>query len=239
MKRWCAALVALLALGCAGTETGNPSFTGQISEAALASQPSVAAIGSSQGGAGVTTLWIAFGDLALARCTSGAQPEVFAPAPNVENLLAPAPRTVALHGSSFCGLDPSLVPATSPLPSGAPSDLAGATLVVGGQRADGVPFLLVGNTTEPLSIADPHGFSVDTGAHALLLGVDVSALFASVDLASATTSSDGTIHITTNDNSALLHTATQNLPGALGLYEDKNHNGSFDPGELVPFATGH
>lgn len=217
-------------------EVSHPALTGQVSEAARASDPAVAALGASQGGLGVTSAWIALGDLSLVGCANGSAPEILAQGPNVENLLSPAPTRSHVSGASFCELDVPLVAAGQPLPGGAPPELSGATLVVGGKRADGVPFVVVSQVAHALALTTPHGFAVDDGAHSLLVVVDISALFSGVDLSSAVLD-QGTARVTSTANAALLSAFNANVPQAIALYYDDNHNGQFDPGEPGPIAT--
>ncbi len=238
MKLVATLLAALALLGCSGTETGNPSVTGQISQAAQASNPGVAAIGASQGGLGVTTAWMTFGALSLVDCAHGSTPQVILHGPAAEDLLSPAPRTFTPHGGPFCELDAPLAHAQPPLPAGAPLELAGATMVIGGKRGDGVPFVVVSHTAPALALTSVHGFAVDDGAHALIVVVDVSALFASVDLAGAVLDTSGTARVDSSDNLALLTAFDANVPQAVALYYDANHNGQLDPGEPGPIAAG-
>ena len=53
---WVIALVALV--GCFGTETGNPPFSGEIAVDAHSSDPATAALRSSGGGITVTGVWL-------------------------------------------------------------------------------------------------------------------------------------------------------------------------------------
>jgi hypothetical protein len=223
--RW--ALLAATLTACAGTETGNPSFAGELAYNTHASDPAVAALRTSEGGAQVDSAWLVLGDARFvdaAHCERRDEVEF-----NVQGLGAGDHATPAAAVSEFqlevgdyCGLElPLIRAAAGELPDDAPAQLEGHSIVIEGEGADGRPFRIESGAELPLFLAaDDGSFLMDADGAQVLVGFDVSVWLSDVDLSSATASDDGVVVVSSDSNSGLLDAFEQNLPRGVALFRD-------------------
>jgi hypothetical protein len=129
------------------------------------------------------------------------------------------------------------VQASHPIPAAAPAQLSANSLVLLGERQDGVPFQLVSDAEPTCALSSPDpGFAL-TGERAdLLLVFDLVAWFATTDLSTAAVGSDGTIRIDANENEALRASFEASVLGSATLHHDLNHDGMYDHATETPIA---
>ncbi len=130
--------------------------------------------------------------------------------------------------TDFCGLTLELAPAaSSELP-----ELDGASARFQGTTADATPFTLTSALDTTL------GFATDKPLDAmnLVLGVDLDAWFANVDVTDAEMS-DGGVLIDADHEPDVLAAFEQATSAAVALYEDANGDGKLTDDELVPVAN--
>lgn len=228
-------LFVLLAVACTGTETGNPSADTQLTLRARSADSQVVTIGTDQGRIRVTAAWVSLGPISLVACDAAAS-EVLRPIAE-DIVAAPAPRAFETEGDVYCGLGTRYDRASGELPGGAPVELPGRSLVVIGQRNDGVGFRLATELSAPVSLAaTAPGFSVDALEHSLILAFDLASWFDTVDLTVATLETDGSIRVDAQRNPALLGAFDAGIGGSATLHHDIDHDGELDADELAVLA---
>jgi hypothetical protein len=124
--------------------------------------------------------------------------------------------------------------------AGAPSELRGASIVITGRRADGVPFLLRSRVESEIVLRarELEGISVTGPRTRWIVGIDLARWMAGVDLALADTTNDRReLRIDENSNSELLATFEANVAEAFALFEDLDGDRDLDPSErAMPIA---
>ena len=143
------------------------------------------------------------------------------------NLLVYPPSSLTLDSfvSDYCRIEADLAPPSTELP----------TTHLAGTRADGTPFELTSRQTLALDLDSvPAGQSFD--ATKLVLGADLTAWLADVDLDGAE-ATDDTVLIDADHNADLLETFEATTVAALSLYFDANDDGLLMDDELEPVAA--
>jgi hypothetical protein len=217
------AFMALLASGaCTGSETGNP--TASLRLGLRASDPSIATVGETGDGIRVHALWLSVASISAVGCETGAAEKEVSPSATLLNL-AEGLEVGEVATGEYCGLHLRLEPAElSTLPMGAPP---GATSIATyGERADGVPFVILSAASLDLTIPGP-AFTVNEG-HSLLLAFDVSAWLRDAVLDGATVT-DGLALLDGREHPAL--TATFDAQLTASLHDDLNADGHVDDDE--------
>jgi hypothetical protein len=238
-------LLALGFFGCAGgTETGNPAVSTGIALGAYSSDPATVAVSQGAGGAVVQQAWVSFGVFDFRRAGEcGGMSEIdneSGPIFTVVDLADPDTRMgLDLEAGTYCGLVVPLERITAELPEGAPAELADHSIVVRGERADGVAFTLAYPEQDELELTGVSGdFDLEADGKGLLLLFDVSVWMNGVDLQAAALSTDGTIRIDVQNNPELREAFETNVECALQLYRDLDEDGALDPGEPLLAACG-
>jgi hypothetical protein len=228
-------IAALSLIACTGTETGNPSAQGSFALRARSGDTQGVTIGTAGGRVRVDSVWLSLGAISLSAC-DGPATEVAGAA--VQDLVAaPEASRFDRELESYCGLATRYVLASGPLPNGAPADLASRSVLVIGQRNDGVAFRLASELAEPVALSVPApGFPVDDASHSLILAFDLATWFTSVDLSTATVEPDGTIRVDAQHNATLRTSFDAGLGVSTSLHHDLNHDGHLDSDELTPIA---
>ncbi len=233
MKRWIALASSLVLVGCAPTETGNPSLTTTgLALSAYSSDSSRVAIGSQPGALSIDLMWVSIASIDLDPCDG--QPRVTAVAGPFSEDLASRPRSVHdldTELDRFCGLAMGTTPAADDPDGGVPNELVGQTIVVHGQRADSVPFRISSAHPSSLALLVPDGVGVRDQPRRFLVAFDVVQLVASLDFAGAVVGGDGTIHIDVSNNPTLLSSFEGNIDGSASLHRDLDRDGELDPDE--------
>ncbi len=231
-------LLAVTVCGCAGgTETGNPALSTPIALQVYSTDPSRVSVGPGEGGSVVQRAWISFGAFdfrGVGECEQIEELDL-PPGPSllVADLADPDTRIeLELDADTYCGLVVRLEKTTRELPDGAPALLADHSIVVEGERGDGVGFTLAYPEQDELELGGIDGdFDLAADGEGLLLFFDVSVWMDGVDLESAALSPEGSIRIDAMSNPVLLEAFEANVECALELYRDGDGDGALDPGE--------
>lgn len=238
----CLAAVLLLVPACAGTETGNPPLTAELSVDAHSREPARIGIDVDATEATVEEVWVSVGPLRFIGDDACAAPgEAMAQIPSIaaeDHADATAARAVfETTERSFCTVEVNLDLAAAPLPAGAPPELDGASVVVLGHRPDDTPFVIVTDAAAPIPVRALDGrFPIAEGADGLFLGFDMATWLDGVDLAGATVGMDGRIVIDADDNPALAAAFEANLAPGIELYADQDRDAV--PDDPTPLARG-
>lgn len=237
-----AAATAVVCLcACAGgTETGNPAVPVSIALGIRSSDPSVVAIHGDSSSSAIEEAWVAFGDpLFLGKGECGMIDDIPMRGPTriAADLAAPdATIELEVEPGTSCGMWVPINGRTpeADLPKGAPPELAMASIVLRGARADGTPFILEHDEQDELEVVATRGtFDVSELGPTLFLAFDVADLMRNVDLDAMDVKpdADGLIRINGTDNHMALHEAFDlQLECSLELYRDEDGNGELDEG---------
>lgn len=219
-------------LACAGgSETGNPLQPTPIALSAWTSDPGAVSLEPTTGGVTLNNMWVAFGtfDFRSGEACGQIVTDDTGPTVDVVDLTSPNVAIEAQAASrDHCGLVVPLKNATEILSADAPSELSNHSVLISGQRDDGVRFVL--QYPEPDELELVGNFAVP-GDGPLLLAFDVAGLMQGIDLSAATIETNGTIVIDDARNSGLLLAFEMNLECALELYRDANDSGGVDTGD--------
>jgi hypothetical protein len=219
--------------GCAsGTETGNPSLTASLSFSAHSSKPNVVAVREGAAAVVVSEVWLSLGPVALLEgddCAAGAGRYESA-ALGVGNHAAAQPghTDLSAEASAYCSLELEFVPSVE-VPAGAPAALAGRSIAVAGELADGTSFLIVSGFEGRVPVlAVDTSFALSEGEAAMLLGFDLATWLDGIDLAEVPREDDGSILIDAERNAELVTAFESALPNGLELYRDRDADGRLD-----------
>lgn len=149
----------------------------------------------------------------------------------IELFHQPSPRVIFVSAvTDYCAVNLELGPAAA---SGTLPDLTGFTARFRGTRADGAPFEIKS------TLANGFSFTSETilAADKLVLGADLEAWLANVDLDAVTPNDDGTVLVDADDNADALAAFDAAVVDAFALYVDANGDGALSEGELTPVAT--
>jgi hypothetical protein len=229
------AILALAFLGCAGgTETGNPALSTEIALRVHSTNPGAVAVNQGEGGSVVQQAWVSFGVFDFLRAGECGQMNEFenqaGPSLVVADLAEPSTRiSLELEKDTYCGLIVPLEKLTDELPEEAPPELADHSIVVKGERSDGVAFTLAYPEQDELELAGVGGdFDLEADGEGLLLLFDVSVWMDGVDLQGAVGSPGGDIRIDARSNPGLLQAFEINVECALEFYRDGDGDGELD-----------
>jgi hypothetical protein len=238
MRRWLCigiapALLALCACSNGGSETGNPSLPLRIGLNARSSDPEAVAVSTGTAGTVIAEAWVAFGEFAFLRdeqCALLGEYDIIGPTLGVVDLSRPDARiTVEVAPASYCGLVVPLHTTTpsADLPDGAPGELAGHSIVLRGERADGTAFFLTHPEQDEIELAAEDGaFEVAAEGARLLLSFDAAIWMQDVDLDLAEVGADEVIRVDATSNRILLDAFERNLECSLELYDDLDDDGA-------------
>ena len=141
-------------------------------------------------------------------------------------------RELEVPESGYCRFELRWDEFDGTLPGSAPGDLAGASLLVTGQRGDGTPFVIRSERNDELRLDARDGeFAIDEATVGLYVGLDASQLFSGIDIDGAVVSGDGTIRIEPGSNEDILSVFDGNVEAAARLFDDDDGNGALDAGE--------
>jgi len=230
----CLSLLLGLALaGCAGgTETGNPSLTGQLSYSGVSSDP--AAIGVRRGG-GVATVKNAWFALDQVTVSSAGDCGVKGGSGFSVSALGIGDHAAGVHNATdfeatagaFCSVDLPFVPVAID-DTKAPAELRGHGIVVAGELADGTPFLVESDQAPLVRLQGAaNGFELSAAAPNALLAFDFATWLADVDWAAASVDG-GRISVSEGSNSELLRKFEGQLAAGVALYRDSDGDGVLD-----------
>jgi hypothetical protein len=231
--RRAAALLAVWITACAGTETGNPPFEGELTYNTYSSQPAVAALRQAEGGARIDAAWLVLGD---ARFVDAARCEQRDEVPfHVQGIgagdhatAAAARSSFALEAGDYCGLElPLLRAADGELPDEAPAALLDHSVVLEGQDAQGRPLRIESRLQAPIFLrAGAGSFHMDAVESRVLVAFDVGRWLDGVDLRGADVDSQGVVVVSPERNAALLERFEQNIAPGMALLRDPQGAGT-------------
>ncbi len=244
------AVSALVVVGasCTGTEVGNPVAEPiSVSLTARSSQSNVALVSEGDEDAGssaivIEQIWVSLGDARFViddDCSAqqAARPLVV-DGPFVADL-AMGPSTLAerLPQGEYCSVRVSLERAPAP-DGGAPSALAGHSVLLRGHRADGTPVVIRSRDKPDFVLRGRNeAFRVEEAQHALFLAFDAAAWLEGVGIETATPNAQGQIVIEPGTEDGRLRTFETNLKRSLALFKDGDADGALAPSEAsAPLA---
>jgi len=220
------------AVGCAGTETGNPSITGALSYTGFSSEPELVGVGRSGSLARVDAAWFDLGPVrafAADSCSSTRRAGLSVPALGPGDHAAGNHNVVEYRSSdtAFCGIEVPFVRVPSSA-SGVPAEVAGHALHLRGTLANGVPFSIISDATQAVFLSAPQGsFELREDATDLLLAFDLAAWLRPLDFTKASVT-QGQIRISVEENAELLEQFEASLAAGVLLYRDRDGDGSVD-----------
>jgi hypothetical protein len=225
-------LVSLLSLaGCESTGVGNPGP--QTIELALAvddsPEPEAADPDQTLPVGSLERALLVLGSLRWVPCDSN-QPAVVDEGPFVVDLVAgnvaPAFAPVEVPAGGFCGLDAPLQPLEEP------ASLAGRSLIVVGQRTDGIRFLIFASPEATLHLETRDGAWTGTQNPYVIWAVRPRRWLAPSELdgVDPVTLVDGSqvVAIDADRHPLLFAALLSRLAGRSSLYDDANGNGRLD-----------
>lgn len=221
------------ATGCtSGTETGNPSITGQLSYTGLSSAPSDIGVREPGSLATVQNAWFDLDDVAV---SSEGDCGIEARAAFTVDALGIGDHAAGVHNSTafearagaFCSVQlPFLAVATND--TDAPPELRGHAIVVAGELADGTPFSIESDKPEVVRLESAaSGFGLDAGEADALVAFDFALWLKDVDLVGATVEA-GRITVSEASNTELLRKFEDNVTAGVTLYRDADADGVLD-----------
>lgn len=212
-------LITPLALACSSPGVANLAASEVVvTVTGVASAPEVAAIGESQGGLGVSRVFVSSSSLRLLPCDSGSADVTLEPR-GYDLVAETVPReVVGTLVTDWCGLQLDIDPLARNAADGVPE---GASLYVEGTDPEGTAFALSSDASTSLRLEAVDGASF--GRVPLLLGLDVSTWLEGVKLAP---------ELAEMTSEQLVERA----PAAFALYADANENQSLDEDETTPVA---
>jgi hypothetical protein len=212
--------VTPFALACSSPGVANLAASEVVvTVTGVASAPEVAALGESQGGLGVSRVFVSTSSFRLLPCDSGSADITLGP--RGYDLLADAvPREpVGTLVTDWCGLQLDIAPVARNAAEGVPE---GASLYVEGTDPEGTAFALSSSASTSVLLEAVDGVSF--GRVPLLLGLDVSTWLEGVNLSPE-------LGETTGEQLA------ERAPAAFALYADAEENQSLDEDETTPVAV--
>jgi hypothetical protein len=226
--------LAALTQGCTGgTETGNPPFTGSLSYTGFSSEPE--RVGLRQVGTELTVrqAWLDLDEVTLLAgggCGLADGASLTLPGIGVGDHAAGVHVVTRFEATSaaFCTLDLPFVRAAAP--SGGPDELAGNSVLLRGDLADGTAFSIASRQTPVVELeAGNGGFRLEAEQARILLAFDFAAWLAGLDFAAAERL-DGVISVDRERNVALLEAFEQRLSGGVSLHRDPDGDGTLEAG---------
>lgn len=136
-----------------------------------------------------------------------------------------------LNSSTYCRLEFRWKKLVENEVLGAPPELTGASVLLEGERADGIRFILKSDKGNELRLdARNDTFTIDELSSSLFVAFDVQDLFDGVNMDAAEVV-DGSIRIQNNSNETLLRVFESNLDEMAKLFDDDDGDGELDPEE--------
>ena len=238
IELWAACLLLLTgALACTGTETGNPSFEGELAYDAYSSEPARAALREGDQGAVVEQAWLVLGDVTFVdnnHCAEPEQAEGHASGLGAgDHAPADGARTrFWLPIGQYCGLRLPIERAGErDLPEGAPPELAEHSVVLAGRlpERDDLPFLIASRMQRTITLeADESSFELGPDSARVLLGFDVAAWLDGVELGAIEADDDGRVLISEDAHREQLERFEDNVAAGISVFYDPDGEGRFE-----------
>jgi hypothetical protein len=221
-------LLAFVALGCSGTETGNPGkSTAALELDGHSTNPEVV-LGPDAAGVRIESAWLRVATLAQTACDSG-RVDVLARDLAVDLLAQDQDLPeLQLAEPALCALELSL----------AAAEQDPSTIVLSGLRGDDAPFVIASPALLAITLQPPAPLE-STSHEALLLSFDVSLWLEGTDLAGVALDTDGVARIDGSLHPATVMTFNARIAPSAGLYPDFDADGDLDPDEQQAPLAGH
>jgi hypothetical protein len=217
-------LFVLVTWGCAGTETGNPSFTGELAYDAYSSDVAKVALRSSgtSDQPGVTVVdaaWLVLGDISFSASCDAPSGETEVHATGIgEGDHAAQGRVVtalALDAGSYCAASVPFARAAQAIAG--PSELAGHSILISGVSPSGESFRVRSAMQGPVTLTGAQPFALDQDHDTVLIGFDLAVWLDAIAWNEAVVE-NGVIEIDDAHNAALLTAFEQAIARGTGLY---------------------
>lgn len=229
-----ASALALAAVGCAGTETGNPSFDGSVGYDAYSSAPGVVALpaGLARQASQVELdhAWLVLGDVELIAAGHCDANDGEAQVPGLgagDHAGGQAPATHSEMSSGFyCGARLPFVNGSASAPAAAPSSVRDHAIVLDGVLSDGRKFeLQSADASEVFVRASGPGFAMDAAHPGVVFGFDVAKWLGELDWSSAP---GDAVMIDADHDPELLQAFEARLASGVSLFRDDDQDGVLD-----------
>jgi hypothetical protein len=217
-------LLLLVTFGCAGTETGNPSFMGELSYDAYSSDVARVALRSSGASeqSGLTLVdaaWLVLGDVSFSASCEGPNNEAEVHATGIgEGDHAAEGRVVTalvLPEGGYCGASVPFARATEAFAG--PSELAGHSILIDGVAPNGESFRLRSALQSTVTLTGAAPFAIDEAHDTVLIGFDLAVWLDAIAWDEAVVDG-GMIEIDDAHNAALLAAFERAIARGTGLY---------------------
>lgn len=240
---------ALICVGCAGTEVGNPGDQDANGTIEFTARAEATAGGLTlASGIEVTEAWFALDEVRIdgvERCLDESSDEDHdedltrrAFVEVVSGLELPSPVAFSEMPGEFCRLRMRYEASEAPteLPVGTPAALHEQTVLIRGFTPSGVPFELRSRDEFETELTAPEGmpFALETGQHRLFVAFAMQTWFAEVDLDALADAQGGEMLVIDEDTEGdALDVFEDALSQSARLYRDVNLDGVLDASELV------
>lgn len=217
---------ACCALGCAGgTETGNPSFEGQLAYDAYSSDVTAVALraGSqdppAEGATVIESVWLVLGDISFSvPCGPEGDAPVHATGIGEGDHAAQGRVVTALTlaAGEYCSV---LVPLerAPQVPMAGPAELGGHSILIQGVTPDGARFRVRSAMQGALELSGAMPFELSQDAGTVLIGFDLATWVGAIDWSEAERDGDA-IEVDATHNPALLARFEAMIASGTGLY---------------------
>jgi hypothetical protein len=245
-SEWVAACIAVGLAACAGTETGNPSFEGQLAYDAYSSNVTAVALRQSEPNPDgqaivIDSAWLVLGDVSLLK--DGACDGTPSDAPVNATGIGEGDHaagghvvtTLSADAGRYCGVALPFERAGSE-PIAGPPELADRSVLIKGRLQDGSPLTLASGLDEVLVLRGD-AFELGEGARDLMVGFDLAVWLGALDFRAAERNADGSITVDDAHNAALLGAFEQALIEGTGLFRDPDRSAAARPNERLASGT--
>ena len=218
-------LSVVVALGCSGTETGNPGSQIELAISARTTDATRVSVGDQASALRVDSALISFHDIVVLSCSG----EVTAELTNtVVDLTESGAMQFSLDASSgeACGIRFDVAPA-----AGDAGLLGDYSVVLGGVRSDGAPFEVDSLLETTITLSSTAGFD----AERLILAFDL-AVWLDPDEVHGAVLHEDVAQISDQANPELLAAIDARLELSAELFVDEDGDGQLDAGESDPVA---
>ncbi len=234
--------LCLWSAGCAGTETGNPSFDGTLGYDAYSSAPARVALRGAperdQALFRIQSAWLVLGDVGLLgddACDDQTGQGELGHAKGLgagDHVGTQAPAThFELPASKLCGVRLPIAGKLE-IPESAPDALVNRSILIEGTR-DNVPFRIASAAKLDVVLrTDASDFEFDRAHAGLLIGFDVAAWFEWVDWSVVDPDETGTLILDDAHNQPQLAEFEARIAKGIALFRDSDGDGLLDRGSL-------
>jgi hypothetical protein len=231
--KWRVVCLALWLAGCAGTETGNPPFSGTMGYDAYSSTPAMVALRAADTDPAPTQVdsaWLVLGNVSFlgeSECEGSGELGHAKGLGAGDHVGSQAPTTrFELPASRLCGVRLPIA-GQSEVPDAAPAELGEHSILITGTR-DGVPFRIASAVREELLLqADGQDFALDDAQSGVLIGFDVAAWLKDIDLQGADLV-EGTLVVDDAHSAKQLAAFEARIARGVALFRDRDEDGLLD-----------